>query len=81
LPLPAPPQTAHKRRPRTTTADIISKFAKATNFVTEHTNQNGLEYPCARKVTPSSLKGNALPGPILIDIKIHDYKLIESGNL
>ena len=63
------------------TADIISKFAKATNFVTEHTNQNGLEYPCARKVTPSSLKGNALPGPILIDIKIHDYKLIESGNL
>jgi hypothetical protein len=57
------------------TADIISKLAKAANVIIEHTEKNGLLYPSARLVTPRTGKGKALKGPVLIDIKIHKFRL------
>jgi hypothetical protein len=58
------------------TVDIISKLAKAANVITEHKNVNGYIYPAARLVTPRSKSGKALTKPVLINIKIHSYKLI-----
>ena len=59
------------------TADIISPLAKASNVVVRHsTNVNGLVYPSERVVTPRSPKGNPLPGPVLIHLILHDYRVI-----
>lgn len=57
------------------TADIISKLATAVNTVFEHSAENGLMFPSARQVTPNNFKGGALKRPILIDIKVHSYRL------
>ncbi len=57
------------------TADIISTLAKAANVVTEHKNIDGMTYPSARVVTPRNKNGKALGKPVLIDIKIHSYRL------
>jgi diadenosine tetraphosphatase ApaH/serine/threonine PP2A family protein phosphatase len=59
------------------TADIISPLARASNVVVKHsTNVNGLVYPSERVVTPRSPKGNPLPGPVLIHLVLHDYRVI-----
>jgi len=57
------------------TADIISKLATAANVVTEHSQANGLIYPATRRVTPQNFSGGAFKAPVLIDIKVHSYKL------
>ncbi len=57
------------------TADIISKLAKAANVVTEHQKTAQWTYPSARRVTPRTPKGKALNNPILIDIRVHHFKL------
>jgi diadenosine tetraphosphatase ApaH/serine/threonine PP2A family protein phosphatase len=59
------------------TADIISPLARASNVVVRHsTNVDGLVYPSERVVTPRSPKGNPLPGPVLIHLILHDYRVI-----
>ena len=59
------------------TADIISTLAKASNVVLKHsTNGSGLVYPSERLVTPRSPKGNPLRTPVLIHLKLHDYRVI-----
>lgn len=60
------------------TADIISPLAKAANSVKEHKQFEQGMYPSSRKVTPQNSKGNALKGPTLIDITIHEFKLTNS---
>lgn len=57
------------------TADIISKLATAANKVIEHTQSETLVYPSYRLVTPRNKSGNALKRPVLIDIKVHKFKL------
>jgi hypothetical protein len=56
-------------------ADIISKLAKVVNLVIEHSEENGLLFPSSRLVTPRSGKGKALKKPVMIDIKVHSFKL------
>jgi len=58
------------------TADVISKFAKAANVVTSHQKINGLLYPSARKITPKLASGKASKFPVLIDIQVHEYRLM-----
>jgi hypothetical protein len=57
------------------TVEIISKLATAANVAASHTNENNLIYPNSRIVTPMSKDGKALKRPVLIDIKVHDYRL------
>lgn len=57
------------------TADIISRLAKAANVVMTHSKQDGIPFPASRRVTPRTLKGSPLKGPVLIDIQVHRYRL------
>jgi hypothetical protein len=57
------------------TAEVISKLATAAHIVTEHKQADGLVYPSSRVVTPMAKNGNALKRPVLIDIKLHSFKL------
>ena len=57
------------------TADVISSLAKVANRVTEHAEENGVRYASARVVTPRLNSGQVLNGPVMIDIKIHSYRL------
>ena len=59
------------------TADIISPLAAASNVVLQHAhNSTGLVYPSIRRVTPKGPKGKPLGGPVLINLDIHDFRLI-----
>lgn len=57
------------------TAEIISKLANAANMVKEHASFSQGIFPSHRVVTPQKNKGTAFKRPILIDMKIHDFKL------
>lgn len=63
------------------TADIISRFAFAAHEILEHTeNDGGLVYISKRRVTPRGITGKPIGFPVLIDIEVHDYQLIEDDN-
>lgn len=57
------------------TAEIISRLATAANVVFEHKSGAGLVYPSRRLVTPRAPSGKALPGPALIAITVHDFRV------
>ncbi|MCB1307887.1 MAG: hypothetical protein KDK30_06905 [Leptospiraceae bacterium] len=50
-------------------------FARAANVVHAHGESNGWKYVASRIVTPQSPSGGALPGPVLINIKVHDLQI------
>ena len=58
------------------TADVMSKLAKVANIVLEHDVTDGFLYPSARRVVPRSTNGKPMKGPIMIDIKIHNFKYL-----
>jgi hypothetical protein len=62
------------------TADIISKHAKAANVILKYDERDGLLFPSLRRVTPRTRKGFPLTRPVLIEIKVHDFKLINTSN-
>ncbi len=57
------------------TAEIISTFATAANIVLEHKKRNGVLLPSSRRVTPR-FGNKPLTKPVLIDINVHDFKLM-----
>lgn len=57
--------------------DIISKYAKVANVTYEHSTANGINFASSRVVTPRSITGNVLKKPVMIDMKIHDFKLVK----
>lgn len=57
------------------TAEIISNLAKAANVVIDHSENENLPFTSHRRVTPRTKKGKALSRPVLIEIKVHKYKL------
>lgn len=59
------------------TAEIISNLAKAAHVAVEHSEQDNLIFPSLKRVTPRTRKGKALSGPVLIEIKVHRFKLNE----
>lgn len=61
------------------TADVIGGFARAANQVLAHaTNEDGLVYPSARRVTPRGPGNRPMKGPVLIDIQVHAFTLLPS---
>ncbi len=61
------------------TAEVISKLAKAANVVKEQKIIKDILFPVSRIVTPRNSEGKALKKPILIDIKVHNVKLINKS--
>lgn len=59
------------------TADIISPLAKAANVVKAHANNEaGVLFPSERLVTPRKFDGTPSAFPILIQIHVHEYRLM-----
>ena len=56
-------------------ADIISPLATAAHVVVEHSETDGLPHPSVRRVTPRTRTGNAMGGPVLIDLRVHRIQL------
>jgi hypothetical protein len=57
------------------TANVIGKLAHAANVVQWHSKDASPTYPAARKVTPRGFRGRPLRLPVLIDIKVHQFKV------
>ena len=60
------------------TAEVISKYAKAANVITRHTITTDNVYPSSRRITPRNAAGKALKGPILIEIVVHQFRLLNN---
>jgi hypothetical protein len=58
------------------TAEIISGLANAAHVIVSHSKMNGLNVPSRRIVSPKLPNGKALGFPVLIDIQVHNYKII-----
>jgi hypothetical protein len=57
------------------TAEVLSKLATAANVVLEHKQGAEVLYTSRRLVTPRSPSGKALPGPTLIAITVHEFRI------
>lgn len=57
------------------TAEVISSLARAANVVSEHRRYDGLQCFSERRVTPRRSNGAPMPGPLLIHIVVHKYRL------
>ncbi len=57
------------------TAEVIGGFAKAAHVVLQHDSSDGLAFTSVRRVTPLTPWGRPMPGPTLIDLRIHSFKV------
>lgn len=58
------------------TAEVIGSWARAANVVLAHQEWEGIPYPARRRVTPRRPDGRARSFPTLVDITIHDWRLV-----
>jgi hypothetical protein len=58
------------------TAEVIGSWARAANVVLAHQDWEGIPYPAHRRVTPRRPDGRPRFFPTLVDIKIHEWRLI-----
>jgi hypothetical protein len=58
------------------TAEVMGGWANAANVIVEHGVWNGIPYPSRRRVTPRKKDGSPSGGPVLIDLIIHDWKVL-----
>jgi hypothetical protein len=57
------------------TASVVSGLATAAHVVTEHDKHDGLIFPSRRIITPRTKRGAAMKKPVLVDIRVHSFKL------
>jgi hypothetical protein len=60
------------------TADVIGRWARAAHRVLAHDRSEGVPYPSHRRVTPRGPWGRAVPGPTLVEIFVHEWRLVSS---
>lgn len=58
------------------TAQIISRLATAANVVLAHEVKDGVAYPSKRLVSPRAPSGGALDWPRLIEIEVHEFRVL-----
>jgi hypothetical protein len=58
------------------TADVIGRWARAAHAILAHGSWEGLPFPSHRRVTPRTASGRALPGPTLVEIRVHECRLV-----
>ncbi len=58
------------------TANVFGGWAKAANVVLAHGVSDGVPYPSHRRVTPRKSDGTPRAFPLLVDIRIHDWRLV-----
>jgi hypothetical protein len=58
------------------TAEVFGDWAAAANVVLKHREHDGIPYPSRRRVTPRRADGTPRRGPVLVDIRIRDWRLV-----
>jgi hypothetical protein len=58
------------------TAEVVGRWARAAHVVLAHASWRDLPYPSHRRVTPRTRAGRALPGPTLVEIRVHEWRLV-----
>jgi hypothetical protein len=57
------------------TAEVFGNWATAANVVLTHAESDGIPYPSHRRVTPRKANGTPRGFPLLVDIRIRDWRL------
>ncbi|HEX9308391.1 MAG TPA: hypothetical protein VF912_17270 [Anaeromyxobacter sp.] len=57
-------------------ADVIGRWARAAHRILAHERWEGLPYPSHRRVTPRGPAARPLPGPTLVEILVHEWRLV-----
>lgn len=57
------------------TAEVFGNWATAANVVLTHGDSDGIPYPSHRRVTPRKADGTPRRFPLLVDIRISDWRL------
>jgi hypothetical protein len=60
------------------TAEVIGRWARAAHVVLAHDANGGVAFTSRRRVTPRSPRGRPLPGPVLIAIRVHRFRMREA---
>jgi len=58
-------------------ADVVTTLATAANVIHEHQKFGNYHVASKRKVTPRNKKGKPLNFPLLVDIDVHDFKMLK----
>ena len=59
------------------TAEVFGSWARAANVVLATGRWEGIPFAAHRRVTPIGPGGKPLPAPVLVDIHVHSWRLIE----
>jgi hypothetical protein len=60
------------------TAEMIGRWACAAHTVIEHRSWQGIPYPSRRVVTPRRRNGRPRRWPVLVEIDVHDWRIVEN---
>ena len=60
-------------------AEVLGGWAKASMVVVEHRFWNGIPYVSRRRGTPTGPGGQPRPGPVMVEIEVHEWRLEGSG--
>lgn len=71
------PETGLLRR-HDYTAEVFGGWAKAAHVILEHGRSDGIPFPSRRRVTPRGPGGRPLPFPVLVWIKVHEWRLLRT---
>jgi hypothetical protein len=59
------------------TAEVVGRWAHAAHLCGEYREFGPLKVPSRRRVLPLMFGNKPLPGPVLVDIKVHDIRPIQ----
>ena len=62
------------------TAEVFGSWARAANVVLEHASWEGIPYPSHRRVTPVGPGGKPMAAPVLVDIQVHSWRLVNNDS-
>jgi len=57
------------------TAEVVGRWAHALHLCDEYRSFDGIRMPTRRRVYPLLLN-RRMPGPLLVDIEVHDFRLV-----
>jgi hypothetical protein len=58
------------------TAEVLGNWARAAMVVHEHQESHGIVWWAHRTGTPRASDGTARKGPVVVDIVVHDFRLV-----
>mgnify|MGYP001061005633 CR=1 FL=1 len=56
--------------------EALGSWAKASMVILEHGTWNGIVYWSLRRGTPTKADGEARSGPVMVEIRVHEWRLV-----